>query len=405
MSTCTPNRSTSGKVLIPVSCPPRRISHRVLTGLMGLVFFSWFSACRTESVPNDTTDASAAEQVVTNPSPETDLPSFSVNVAGLRLRAEHGPDADVIRVLEQGETLYDLQTVSDYTTPIRLRGIEFNEPWIKVRTMRGEEGWVYGGALHAELNGSMSTAFLLMEKRLTTLFGEELQMQVSTYRDSFTQIQTADEFAQVYEQGIRLRNALTTPLERAIEVGNTNALPDLFWLAQVMPGFQPTLVAEGTSYYLFADYGDWLDKAAGTPGTMDDDFVDLAIQFYQGDSVEYFYPAFFLQTWDYGGHSLLGRGIHLELLLGIEALQARYPGQFAETTRTFLQQLIDDMTAAHVTYWEPAEVIVEELGQIAEKEWSVLSREHIIAIKTRLRQFREPEKYNLQTNLKSGLTQ
>jgi len=331
--------------------------------------------------------------------------SFTVNVDGLRLRKSHGPDADVIRALEKGETLYDLGAVSGYTTAIRLRGIDFNEPWIKVQTMRGEEGWVYGGALHAELNGTAHTAFMLMEKRLTTMFGADMEAAISDYRIDYQSMKSAEDFAQAYRRGIRLRDSIVTPLERSIEVGAFDELPDLFWLEQVMPGFQPTLVAEGTSYYLFADYRDWVEKATETSGEMDDAFIDLAIQFYQGDSVEYFYPAFFLQTWDYGGHSLLGRGIHLHLLNEMETFQQAYPGHFSAAIHSFLQQLVDDMTAAHVTYWEPAEAIVEELEQIAEKQWTMFTKEHNIAINTRLQQFRKPEKYNLQTNYKSGLTQ
>lgn len=373
--------------------------------LIGIVCAVLFQACQPESSVEIAVDTSTQEPAGRVAPSAGDRPSFTVNIEGLRLRANHGPDADVIRSLEKGEVLYDLHTVSEYTTSIRLRGIEFNEPWIKVETTRGEEGWVYGGALHAELNGTAKTALMLMEKRLTTLFGEEVQNRISEYRAAYNNLDNAKELAEVYEWGIRLRDSITDALERAISVGNTNELPDLFWLAQVMPGFQPTLVAEGTTYYLFADYRDWLAKAEETADAMDDDFVALAIAYYQGDSVEYFYPAFFLQTWDYGGHSLLGQGIHLDLLQKIEAFQKKYPVPFSEATDTFVQQLVDDISAAHVTYWEPADAIVEELEKITEKTWSVLSKEHSIAINTRLRQFRAPEKYNLETNHKSGLTQ
>lgn len=328
--------------------------------------------------------------------------AFTVNVAGLRLREQEGPDAPVIRSLQQGEQLYDLQQVSDYTTQITLRGITFDEPWLKVRTEQGEIGWVYGGALHADLGGGDDTYQMLLHKRLTTLFGPALRDSIAQYRQSFSDAATDRALAEVYARGLRIRDALEEPLRQQIAVPDPAQLPDLFWLEQVMPAFQPTLVAEGTAYALFADFREWSDKAGRTEGRSDDAFFRVAIQHFPEDSVAYFYPVYFLQTWDYGGHSLLGRGHHLHLLTELEQLQRTGKGYFATAIRSFTQNLVNDMTSANVTYWESAEAIVLELTQILDRQWTVLTQADRIALQTRLKQFRNPQRYGLETGYALG---
>ncbi|MBK7338543.1 MAG: hypothetical protein IPJ00_21435 [Saprospirales bacterium] len=66
------------------------------------------------------------------------------------------------------------------------------------------------------------------------------------------------------------------------------------------------MVAEGTVYTLFADYGAWRRRAEETEGKEDDAFFDLCIRFFPEDSIAYFFPAYFIQTWDYGGTACWG---------------------------------------------------------------------------------------------------
>jgi len=349
------------------------------------------------------------EQIDTQPSVETtetavsEQVSFSVQVEGLRLRSEAGPEAQVIRTLTKGELLIDAQEVSDFTTPIRLRGIDFDEPWIKVHTTDDETGWVYGGALNPAMQAGPKAATLLLDKRLATFFGESLAQRIKTYRIQFADAKTSDELAAVYQDGADISEQINPVLEQRITVEDYDQLPDLFWLEQAFPAYQPSLVAEGTIYYLFADYRDWLEKARGTKGKEDDAFVAIALDLFPQDSIAHFYPAYFLQTWDYGGHSLLGRGIHLDLLTKVEKAWKGGQSSFLPALRSMTQGIVQDITDVNNSYWEDQAAIADEMQSILDRKWGILTTEDRIALKARAKQFNEPEKHQISLDNGSGL--
>lgn len=323
------------------------------------------------------------------------------NLEDVRLRDAAGENAQVIRSLPKGTILYDLGEVSDFTTKIKLRGIEFDEPWLKVRTEDGTVGWVYGGALNFRMNDESKLANLLMEKRLASLFGQALADSMAIYRQQFNAIQQAADFARVYRQGDALRDAVVRIMGDKIAVTDPYELPDLFWLEQAMPGFVSQLVAEGTAYYLFWDYKILLQKVNKTADKSDNDFVTLAIALFPEDSVEYFYPAWFIQTWDYGGSSLLGRGVHHRILEKMdETLQKS--DLFAAEIRQWKTLLFNDITQADVNYWETQEKILAELDTILAKNYPILTNADKIALQTRRQQFENPAENNISVNQQSG---
>lgn len=323
------------------------------------------------------------------------------NLEEVRLRDAPGENAKVIRTLTKGTVLYDLDEVSDFTTKIKLRGIEFDEPWLKVRTQDGTEGWVYGGALNFTMSDASKLANLLMEKRLVALFGKTLADSISTYRQHYNKIQSAADMAQVYREGTTLRDAVVQVMGDKIVVNDPNELPDLFWLEQAMPGFVPQLVAEGTAYYLFWDYKNLSSKAKTTSDPADDAFLQLAIVIFPQDSVEYFYPAWFIQTWDYGGSSLLGRGVHDQLLQKMdETLQKS--DLFAPEIRQWKTLLLNDITHPDVSYWEKQEKIIAELDTILVRNYSILTDADKIALQTRRQQFENPTENSISVNQQSG---
>ena len=360
-----------------------------------------FPACQSGSDDQGSAGASIADNTVQVTS--DDQVSFTVQVEGLRLRAGAGPEAQVIRTLTRGELLIDGREVSDFTTPIRLRGIDFDEPWIKVHTTDGETGWVYGGALNPAMQASPEAASLLLDKRLTTFFGESLTRKIQDYRDQYAVAKTSDQLAAVYLDGANISAQMNPVLEERITVEDYDQLPDLFWLEQAFPAYQPTLVAEGTIYYLFADYRDWLEKARLTQGTEDDDFVAIALDLFPQDSIAHFYPAYFLQTWDYGGHSLLGRGIHLDLLTRLEEAWQGGESAFAPAIRNMTRGIVEDITNVDNTYWEGQTAIAGELKSILDRDWDVLTTEDEIALRARTQQFAEPKKHQISLDNGSGM--
>lgn len=353
--------------------------------LLGLGFW----AC--QQAP-DVTD-SADKEVVAN---------FVTNIDNTRLREAAGPDAEVVKTLPRGAELLALGEVSNFTTQVTLRGITFDEPWLLVRTTDGVEGWVYGGALSFALREDSELANMLMEKRLQTLFGEELSARIRSYRQSFNAASSDEAMALAYREGTVLRDTLVRIMEEKIEVDNPEELPDLFWLEQTMPGFETQLVAEGTAYYLFWNYKTLAEKAANTGGTADDEFMALQVSIFPDDSIEYFYPAWFLQTWDYGGHSLLGRGVHFQTFQKIDKLLEK-SDLFAPELTHLKTRLVNDMVEPYVTYWETKEKIQAELDTILQTNFNVLTAADKMVLKERRQLFEVPDSNRIEVNHQSGI--
>lgn len=320
----------------------------------------------------------------------------------LRLRAEAGPEGAVLQTLTRGARLKDLEQVSNFTSQIQLEGEIYHEPWIRVETEAGDKGWVYARAKDFSLAGEGSLQDWQYHKRLLAYFGPERTEALAAYRKAYQEVRSSADFAAVYEQGRNLREELVRVLEDQTARIEIEKQPDLFWLSEVVPGFVPQLVAEGTAYYLFADYGQWLGKARQTTEPADDAFTQLCISIFPQDSIEYFFPVWEIQTWDYGGHSLLGRGYHLATLQAIDRLSRQAP-EFKAYLQEWKQALIDDITAPETTYWEERVAALEELDQIISAGFEYLNRDDKVALETRRKQFENPDQYEIKFNHKSGV--
>jgi hypothetical protein len=69
-------------------------------------------------------------------------------VDSLKLRAKPKLDSNFIRYLEYDELVYDMGEQTDMTQTIRYSADEVRtEPWVKIRTEKGEVGWVFGAGI------------------------------------------------------------------------------------------------------------------------------------------------------------------------------------------------------------------------------------------------------------------
>ncbi|HMO37790.1 MAG TPA: SH3 domain-containing protein [Saprospiraceae bacterium] len=66
---------------------------------------------------------------------------------GVNVRSDAKINSRVIYRLKLHEEVVFLNEVTSFREAIDLGGVTTNEPWIKVRTPRGQTGWVYGGAV------------------------------------------------------------------------------------------------------------------------------------------------------------------------------------------------------------------------------------------------------------------
>jgi hypothetical protein len=369
---------------------------RFFTGLLLGAFL--LAACG-----NDTTEEPA---VIDDPSLTENRapaePELVANIDYLRVRKTPGQNGEMIATLSKGDQVKDLGEVSSFTTRVQLRGIWFDEPWIKIQTESGETGWVYAGGLNFAMERSNALTDRLMEIRLQTLFGADLAKSIDAYRTNFQKAQSSEAFAVAYHQGMALRDTLNEQLEQQITVGETaDQQPDLFWLEEAMPGFIAQLVAEGTLYYLFADYKEMLEKVRKTRGAEDDAFIDICLTVHQADSIEYFFPSWMLQTWDYGGHSELGKGVHYQLFEKIN-IQLAKGTLFEQDLIAYKEALLQDIANPDNTYWYSKEQILAELDQIIKADFGLFSEEDQYLLKARREQFEHAEENKISLGLREG---
>ena len=327
--------------------------------------------------------------------------TLTVNIDHFRMRDKPGLDGDVLATFDKGDRLTDMGEMSSFTTRIKLRGIWFNEPWLKVKSRDGKTGWVYAGGLHFDMDTGERLAQKLMEKRLENLFGNSLAKDIMTYRTNYAQVKEASEFAEIYRSGIELRDTLNSILEDKIDPPSLDKTPDLYWLEEAMPGYITQLVAEGTVYYLFQDYQKLGQLAKRTKGQDDDEFITLQYSVHPLDSIEYFFPAWIIQTWDYGGHSELGKGVHNKLLKKANLLMAN--GTIFEAELIDLKdRLLDDIFSKHQTYWQSKASILKELDEILKERYGIFSEEELKAIEERRNAFENADAEGIKVNVRAG---
>ncbi|HFD31497.1 MAG TPA: SH3 domain-containing protein, partial [Gammaproteobacteria bacterium] len=370
--------------------------------LLSIFFFAvfCFTACRSDSKTHEAAHTNGSNQTsdTTASLSATQAPvSFTTNLDNVRLREKPGLEGKELLRLPLGTTVYDAREVSDFTTSLNLRGVSFNEPWLKVKTETGITGWIYGGALTFSLESGDAVMELLMQRRLTGIFGQDLSAAIEKYRRHYKGISTAAELSVNYDEGIALRDKMVEMLRQKIEIAYPD-LPDLFWLREAMPPFVPQLVREGTEYYLFYDFKAFSRKAAQTVSPEDDEMAQIFLKAYRADSIEYFYPAWFLQISDEGGYTLLGRGIHLDILEHLDTLHHR-TDLFSKPIATLKNAIVEDITAAHPAYWESKQKVINELKQIIIKRFDLLSSQDMVALETRLKMLKEAKKNNITFDL------
>jgi hypothetical protein len=317
---------------------------------------------------------------------------------GVRLRQSPGPQGAVLAELPSGTPLTDLREVSPFVTQVELRGHSLEEPWLKVATTDGRQGWIYGGVLHF---CDKTAQGFLHQKRLQAFFSAAQVDRMTVYRRDFQAARTARDLSEVYREALSLREELVNQLDNRLAQLEGNRIPNLFWLEDLLPGFVLQLDADGTAYRLFVDFRQWAKQAEETPSTADNAFFELCFQTFPQDSIEYFFPAWTIQVWDNSGHSLLGRGIHRQILREMDQV-LNQSDLFQPEIQRMKTDLINDMTRPHVTYWETQERIIHELEQILAGDYLCLDRRDRVGLEARLIQFRDPGKHGIELNYKSG---
>jgi len=71
-----------------------------------------------------------------------------ITIKNLKVRTEPGLNKDVVAQLPLFDEVTFLNEVTDSTYQINLGYEVADEPWVKIRTKSGKEGWVYGAGVN-----------------------------------------------------------------------------------------------------------------------------------------------------------------------------------------------------------------------------------------------------------------
>jgi len=71
-----------------------------------------------------------------------------VTIDGLNIRSAPSLDSAILNKLVLFEEVHFLNEITPFTEQISLGTTVADEPWIKVKTKRGGEGWVYGAGVY-----------------------------------------------------------------------------------------------------------------------------------------------------------------------------------------------------------------------------------------------------------------
>ena len=349
-----------------------------------------------DNSPIDDKDTSAIQQGSAGQSTENHS-ELIVVLDKIRLRDKAGLDGVELEQLTKGTKLTFLGEISNFTTKIMLRGIQYDDPWLKVQIKEGQEGWIYGGAVKFKSEETGETLKnVLITKRLQRLFGSSLVKKVEAYQQQYKKTTTEEEFVTLYRNNNTLVEDMNEKLLNFFQIEKLNKegmdYPDLFWIDDPIPAMTLSLVAEGTIYQIYSNINDLSKKAKQTKGDLDDEFVAILNHMYD-DAVAEGYPSWFLQTWDYGGYSLLGQGKHTSMLDKLEALSTKttlFKDEIINMKNSVVSDIIDGQH-----YGETSETILNEIDAILNNNYSILTESDVIVIKNRRPMFVEPDKFEI----------
>jgi hypothetical protein len=164
------------------------------------------------------------------------------------------------------------------------------------------------------------------EQRLKQIVGNQAYADLIAYRQNFKTVRKQTDWVKLFKQARGLQDNLSPPLSALHEKfwNMPKAKPlDFGWVEPLTPGLKVSLQAEGTSLVMVLHYPTFAKLAALTPENADDNLISLLIKA-EGERSNA-WPRWFNQTWDYGGCTKLGSGLHLSVWQDIQKQSKQAP--------------------------------------------------------------------------------
>ena len=299
-------------------------------------------------------------------------------------------------VLKQGDRLTDLHETSGFESALSLDDRLLQSPWIRVKTGDRQTGWVFCEAVRPV----QKNAGWMLQQRMRCYFGDALTLRRNRYPENAA-IENQEQFAARYREAMALRDTLMYVLARRAEPVETGFQPDFSWLGEVLPGFIYQSVGNGTRPYLFCDYRFWNQQAHRTAGGEAVAFLNVCLSAFAADSIESPFPDWKFRITEEKSASQLGTGRHLAMLKALQSA-SEAGSLFKPELAAFKESLLEDILGTKTEYWQPKELIIKELNEILEQNFSCLDARDRAALQARLMMFEDPEANGLQVNLRSG---
>ncbi len=307
-----------------------------------------------------------------------------------RLHQAPNESSEVIRRLPVGTRLLDAGEVSPFLVGIYLKDSLWWEPWLRVHTVDGATGWVFGGAVHPYALAPEDAWRWRCQKRLQALIGVSNAQRFLAWAQSTPRTDTA--LAHHLRAGLVLRDTLQNALRYGIRRTGAANEPEMRWLNNYLCYFRRYRGG------IALDYGRLAQVARQTAGTQDDVFARLGCEVFPLDSMESPLPAWvFPLSWA-ESTSNLGAGHHLVALQRVEQALRRAP-LFRPETERLKQRLLDDILNSERTYWQPLPRLLAELDSVLAAPIHCLSEQERVALLVRRAMF---ERGLVRTNLRSG---
>lgn len=348
---------------------------------IGVMLMAAMIGCSNDNA--NSSEVASDTSTLTDQTPKTVVLTAAVD--NLRIRDKAGLEGEEVAKVTEGATLTFQGGFSDFNDKIKLREDDFNELWLSVKTDDGKEGWVYGGAVTFDTLANADFYRQMSNKKVLNLYGTDALKVVKDYQSDFDNIKTEAEFQEFYANMIDQLRIIDSIVFKDVEF-ESNEYGDMFYaehfgLAEALPGGDMIYVAEGTEYDYTRYFPALIRKAKTTEGTADDEFLELMVMANDYE-IEYFFKSWFVQTWDYGGYSLLGKGIHTKVLDKMDACLANST-LFADQINELKNYLVNDILDAE-GYGLSQSKVVAEVSNIIKKDYAVFTADEKAKLKKRL---------------------
>jgi hypothetical protein len=151
-------------------------------------------------------------------------------------------------------------------------------------------------------------------EKLREIFTDEQLASIIQYRSSLAEVSDARTLLKAYRSCQRLKQDLSPSLETWY--ANSGEYDDWKWLNNAVPGLGCGIYGEGTIAIFEIDL-EFFEKLAGGKAKPFLSYLNV-LKLAYGENTSA-WPLWLHRTWDYGGVTVLGNGLHLKILSAIDA--------------------------------------------------------------------------------------